>query len=78
VQEFAKVIKYLNATPTGVQIAISGGGHALRAGAANIENGISLDLRKLRGVKLNSDKTIASMGAGERRSTVTQLSKYTV
>jgi hypothetical protein len=53
VQEVAKVIKYLNTTPTGVQITIRGGGHTTWAGAANIENGITLDLRKLRGVTLN-------------------------
>lgn len=57
--EVAKAIKYLSTTPTNVHIAIRGGGHTPWAGAANIEKGISLDLRKLKGIALNADKTMA-------------------
>lgn len=70
VHEVAKAIKHLAATPAGVKIAIRGGGHTPWAGAANIEGGISLDLTKLKGVALTSDKTIASISAGETWATV--------
>lgn len=65
-QEVAKAIKYLGDTLNNVQIAIRGGGHTLWAGAANIENGTNLVLSKLKGITLNSNKTIVSIGASER------------
>jgi hypothetical protein len=68
--EVSKVIKYLVLTPTNVKIAIRGGGHTPWAGAANIQDGLSLDLRKLKGVKLSLSNTVASISAGERWSSV--------
>lgn len=48
------------------QLAIKGGGHTTWAGSANIDKGITLDLRNLTGVHVDSHTKIASLGAGER------------
>lgn len=68
-QEVAEAVKHIVGIPD-VQMAIRGGGHTPWAGAANIDKGITLDLRKLTGVTLNADKAIASISAGERWSNV--------
>ncbi|PWY70813.1 putative oxidoreductase [Aspergillus sclerotioniger CBS 115572] len=44
--------------------AIRSGGHAPIAGAANIERGVTFDLRDLNAIELSSDRTIASVGVG--------------
>lgn len=46
------------------KFAIRSGGHTPFAGAANIEDGITIDLRAMNVVSLNPDRTIASAGAG--------------
>lgn len=53
-----------------VQLAIRGGGHTPWAGAANIDNGVTMDLQGLTGVNVNARTKIASLGAGERWSSV--------
>lgn len=47
-------------------VAIKGGGHTAWAGAANVENGALLSMRKFRGVSVNEQTGIVSIGAGER------------
>lgn len=44
--------------------AIRGGGHMLHHGAANIDGGITVDMRGFSAVVLNKDKKIASLGGG--------------
>lgn len=44
--------------------AIRGGGHTSTAGSANIEGGVTLDLRSLDGVAVNGETTTASVGGG--------------
>ncbi|KAL2005432.1 hypothetical protein VTN00DRAFT_2643 [Thermoascus crustaceus] len=46
------------------QFAIRSGGHAPFAGAANIANGVTIDLRGLNTVEVSSDRSIASVGVG--------------
>ncbi|KAF2477177.1 FAD-binding domain-containing protein [Lindgomyces ingoldianus] len=46
------------------QFAIRSGGQTAWAGAANIEGGVTLDLRKLNTVKVNSATATVSLGAG--------------
>lgn len=48
----------------GCQFAIRSGGHTAWAGAANVEGGVTLDLRKLNSVQVNSAKATVSLGAG--------------
>lgn len=44
--------------------AIRSGGHAGFAGAANVANGVTIDLRGLNAVEVSSDRSIVSVGAG--------------
>ncbi|KAF2009349.1 putative oxidoreductase [Aaosphaeria arxii CBS 175.79] len=46
------------------QFAIRSGGHTAWAGAANIDGGVTLDLRKLNSVHVNSHRETVSVGAG--------------
>ncbi|KAK6952864.1 hypothetical protein Daesc_005160 [Daldinia eschscholtzii] len=46
------------------QFAIRSGGHAGIAGAANIEGGVTIDLRSLNTIDLSDDKSTASVGVG--------------
>ena len=46
------------------QFAIRGGGHKYFAGAANIESGITVDMRGLHNVTFNKDLTVAYVGGG--------------
>jgi FAD/FMN-containing dehydrogenase len=55
------------------KIAVRGGGHTPWKGAANIHNGITIDMRGLKGVRLSIDETIVSVGAGERWENVYEV-----
>ncbi|OKL57497.1 hypothetical protein UA08_06895 [Talaromyces atroroseus] len=46
--------------------AVKSGGHAAYAGASNIQNGLVFDLRNLNSVHISEDKSIASVGSGNR------------
>ncbi|KAM0812559.1 hypothetical protein AB5N19_12550 [Seiridium cardinale] len=46
------------------QFAIRGGGHMIWSGAANIEGGITVDMRSMNSLVLSDDKTVASLGTG--------------
>jgi len=63
-QEAAEIIKYLQQAPEGVKIAIRGGGHTPWAGSANINAGVTIDVRRLTGVTVDGNNVI-SIAAGE-------------
>ena len=44
--------------------AVRSGGHTPFAGAANIKNGVTIDLRNIDNISVNSNKSITSVGAG--------------
>ncbi|RFU80154.1 oxidoreductase, fad-binding [Trichoderma arundinaceum] len=46
------------------QFAVRGGGHTLWTGAANIDGGITVDMRLMNGVVLSQDHKIARLGPG--------------
>ena len=69
-RDVSKVITNLKGTNPPVRLAIKGGGHAIWAGAANIEHGVTLDLSGLTGVTVDPGTKIASIGAGERWQSV--------
>lgn len=46
------------------KFAIRGGGHTPWAGSANINGGVTIDMRSIRDVTVNQDKTVAFVGAG--------------
>ncbi|EFX03777.1 FAD-binding domain containing protein [Grosmannia clavigera kw1407] len=59
--------------------AIRGGGHTLWSGAANIEGGITVDMRLINQTVLSADGKIASLGAGARwRDVYPQLTPHNV
>ncbi|KAF3019289.1 hypothetical protein E8E14_007771 [Neopestalotiopsis sp. 37M] len=60
------------ATSGDIKVALRGGGHTPFAGSANITDGVTIDLRNLKGVELSSDKSTVTIGAGENWTTVYQ------
>jgi FAD/FMN-containing dehydrogenase len=71
-KEVANVIKNIRSSALSgrTRLAIKGGGHTPWPGSANIDKGITLDLRYLTGVHVDSHTKIASLGAGERLGSV--------
>ncbi|KAL9578404.1 MAG: hypothetical protein Q9212_005735 [Teloschistes hypoglaucus] len=59
-----------NSTTAACQFAIRGAGHSPWAGSANIENGVTIDMRSIKAVKVNSSGKTVSIGAGARWSDV--------
>jgi FAD/FMN-containing dehydrogenase len=53
------------AAQTNATIAIRGAGHTPWKGAANIDNGMTIDLRGVRGINLLADTNSAKIAAGE-------------
>ena len=48
------------------QFAVKSGGHAAFVGASNIQNGLTIDLANLNEVQVSDDRTLTSVGAGNR------------
>ncbi|KAL8646440.1 MAG: hypothetical protein Q9226_006858, partial [Calogaya cf. arnoldii] len=46
------------------QFAVRGGGHTFWSGAANIQPGITVDMRAMNSLQLSADKKIAGIGGG--------------
>jgi FAD/FMN-containing dehydrogenase len=63
-EQVANVVKVLGARSC--PFSIRSGGHSNIAGASNIENGVSLDLRDLNRVEVSEDKETAAVGPGAR------------
>lgn len=59
VPKFVKII-----TEDGTPFAVRSGGHTLFGGAANIEGGVTVDMRSLHDVKVNDQRTVVSIGGG--------------
>ncbi|KAI4251814.1 MAG: hypothetical protein LQ352_004642 [Teloschistes flavicans] len=59
-----------NSTTTACQFAIRGAGHSPWAGSANIDNGVTIDMRSIKAVNVNPSGEIVSIGAGARWSDV--------
>ena len=47
-----------------VSFAIRGGGHTPWAGSANIQDGVTIDMRGINGIQMSDDLEIAYVGAG--------------
>ncbi|KAH8595898.1 hypothetical protein B0O99DRAFT_594194 [Bisporella sp. PMI_857] len=59
------------------QIAIRGGGHTPYGSSANIESGVTVDIRGLKGISLSEDKSVVEIAAGETWTSVyTELEKH--
>jgi FAD/FMN-containing dehydrogenase len=73
-QDVSRLLKSLNPLllQKELSLAIRGTGHTPFAGSANIEGGVTIDLRKLKGISLNADKSIVEIGVGETWGSVYQ------
>lgn len=49
---------------TGTKFSIRSGGHASQPGASNADNGVTIDLRALKNVQVQSSKSVVSVGSG--------------
>ncbi|RYP10556.1 hypothetical protein DL765_008060 [Monosporascus sp. GIB2] len=59
------------------RIAIRGSGHTPFAGSANVQNGVTIDMRGLKGVRLSNDMSVVEIGVGETWATVyAELEKH--
>ena len=58
-----KVIKTFNYASV-CNFAIRGGGHTPWAGSANIDRGVTIDMRRIKSISVNREKTEAKVGAG--------------
>jgi len=78
VQEVSELVKALNPLLGNgeLQMAVRGGGHT-PSGSGNIENGVTLNLQGLKGISLNEDKGVVTLGVGETWTSVySELEKY--
>ena len=57
------LVKEFKASDT--KFAVRGGGHTPWAGAANIDGGVTVDMRGLKGVEVRADGKSVRIGAGE-------------
>jgi FAD/FMN-containing dehydrogenase len=64
----SKAVKILSAahiaSPGSCKFAVRSGGHTPYAGAANIEAGITIDMRSMKSITFNRAKNLASVGPG--------------
>lgn len=67
-QDVSKALKSLRTinleTETATKVAVRGGGHSPFAGSANIDNGITIDLRNIDAIEVNESTNIVSIGGG--------------
>lgn len=63
-QDVSAAIKILAAPDSTTKFAVRGGGHTVWKGSANIEDGVTIDMRAINTVDVSGDKTITSVGAG--------------
>jgi FAD/FMN-containing dehydrogenase len=45
---------------------VRGGGHTLNAGAANIDSGVTINLRSMNQVTVNKERSLVSVGGGAK------------
>jgi FAD/FMN-containing dehydrogenase len=59
------------------KFAVKSGGHAAMKGASSADGGVTIDLKFLNNITLNDDKTVASIGAGNKWGNIfTELAKH--
>ncbi|KAI4280384.1 MAG: hypothetical protein L6R38_004507 [Xanthoria sp. 2 TBL-2021] len=63
-QDVSTAIKILAAPDSTTKFAIRGGGHTVWKGSANIEDGVTIDMRAINAIEVSENKTVTSVGAG--------------
>lgn len=65
VSNFVKLVtKKIDGCSKVPQFSVRSGGHMIWQGAANIDEGITVDMRAMDSLTLNNDKTVATLGVG--------------
>jgi FAD/FMN-containing dehydrogenase len=64
-QEVKAVLKALTAFGNEIPVAICGAGQHPSAGVANVADGITIHMRRFKGVKLSEDRSFVSIAPGE-------------
>lgn len=66
--DVATIIKIVSSSALSgkIKLAVRSGGHTPWPGAANVNEGITIDLRNITGVRVDSQTNVVSIGAGER------------
>jgi len=65
VSQFVKLISRTHGPLcTSSQFAIRSGGHTIWTGAANIEGGVTIDMRSMNSLVLSADRKVATLGVG--------------
>lgn len=64
--EVSQFIKLINPSPGSQypQFAVRSGGHMIWAGSANIQGGITIDMRSMNSTQLSNDNKVVSLGTG--------------
>ncbi|KAH8890548.1 FAD-binding domain-containing protein [Thozetella sp. PMI_491] len=83
VVQFIKLVNELGHTKKpgspDIQFAIRSGGHTVFSGAANINGGITVDMRAINSMVLSEDRKVASIGTGAKWSELyPELLKYNI
>ncbi|KAI0465853.1 FAD-binding domain-containing protein [Xylaria cf. heliscus] len=61
------------------RVAIRGAGHTPFPGSSNVQDGVTIDMRRLNGITLNEDKSIVEIGVGKTGTTVyTELERHSL
>lgn len=66
-QDVSKAVTILTSSQSrvpGCEFAVKGGGHTPAGGAANIQGGVTIDMKFLNATVLSEDKTSVAVGAG--------------
>ncbi|TVY78300.1 Bifunctional solanapyrone synthase [Lachnellula suecica] len=76
-QDVSTFMRVVTNPTTRCQFAIRSGGHSSFAEAANIQNGVTIDLRGLDSIELNEGSSLVSLGVGASWGSVyAQLDQY--
>ncbi len=68
--QVACIVKALRPFANDIKIAICGAGQQSTAAVANVRDGITIHLRGLKGIKVDEEKSIVSIAAGEQMGRV--------
>ncbi|TVY16612.1 Bifunctional solanapyrone synthase [Lachnellula arida] len=77
IQDVSTIVHALTNPIAPCHFAIRSGGHSSFAGAANVQDGVTIDLRGLNSIEINPDGPLVSVGVGASWGSVyTQLDHY--
>lgn len=69
-QQVSEILKAVKPFAGDLQIAICGAGQQATPGVANVRDGLTIHLRGLKGVEVDTDNKVVSVAAGEKMGNV--------